>query len=276
MSECILESCVWTYNGSHRSSTKLVQGIYISLVQLNYRHHWSFVLSFPGSFRAGKGPQFFELIVGNAITNLMVRLEAGACKKNLQQYLPRGLRNFCVQHLRAYSPTWKCMADQKFLFKEIVNEAHRVKNVNSIPSQIVRSFLTHGRLLVTCYKGNCPPFSTLSVLKSSATTPTSTVTAHKDSDSVIGRGEEPESCQGAVYDLTALLTSSWQAWRGEELVAEYVAFCFLFYSFWLRVTRGEAHWYLRWSHDYEYAAELVCAESISTVPLVVIYSHRVS
>jgi hypothetical protein len=43
-------------------------------------------------------PRFFEFIAGNAIMNLMVRLEAGACSSNLQHYLPRGLSKFCAQH----------------------------------------------------------------------------------------------------------------------------------------------------------------------------------
>src|SRR5258706_171850 len=39
---------------------------------------------------------------------------------------------------------------KKFSFEYIViDEAHRIKNVDSILSQIVRSFLTRGRLLIT-------------------------------------------------------------------------------------------------------------------------------
>ena len=203
-----------------------------------------------------------------------MRLEAGACNNNLQQYLPRGLRSFCAQHLRAYSPIWRCMADQQFSFKQIVNEAHRIKNATlSLHNSFARSWPMGGCSLL-CHNGTVHP-SLLYLSRNRRRLrrlwqlpPTRTRTAYGS------RRRTRRSSRCCTWSCSfSNVVGSTLTWR--RTCCRVRGFLASFSI--LSLAEGCSQWYLHWSHDHEYAAERVSFPpgSTSTVPLVFIYSCRV-
>ncbi|KAF8499331.1 P-loop containing nucleoside triphosphate hydrolase protein [Hysterangium stoloniferum] len=64
------------------------------------------------------------------------------------------LHGYCLRNSKFVSPLMRCVREKnvfkKFSFSYIViDEAHRIKNVDSILSQIVRIFISRGRMLIT-------------------------------------------------------------------------------------------------------------------------------